>query len=175
MNPRFTVFLVLAFIIGFAGIASAQMLAPEERFAASLTDYTASKPVIVDDIPDDEEDLEGVKSVAIHRFKSKKPVSTNPDTFATLALIILEYEDAASAGAALGKVPAGAEEEMRKAPELDFVSGARLFRLIGACVLSDESWKAVEKKLTDAVFGDGKNPEQWARIACGGNVTVSAR
>lgn len=173
MNIRCVTLLILGFLIGSAGIVSAQSASPEQKFATSLTDYASSDPVIVDEVPDDEEEFEGVKSVAIHRFKSKKPVSSNPDTFATLALIILEYEDAPAAKAALGKVPAGVEEEMRKSPELDFVSGARLYRLIGACALSDENWKAVETKLTNAVFGTGKIPENWVRIACGGNVSVS--
>jgi len=175
MSRSLNSLLVLTFLIGSAGIASAQVLDPELRFSASLTDYTAEKPVMVEEVPDDEEDLEGVKSVAIHRFKSKKPVSTNPDTYATLALIILEYEDADSAKAALGKVPASAEEEMRKSPELDLVSGPFLYRLVGSCMLSEENWKAVERKLIEAIVGNSKAPENWVRIACGGNVTVSGK
>ena len=173
MNPRLFALLILSFLLGSAAIVTAQDPTPEQKFAASLNDYTASKPVIVNEVPEDEEELAGVKSVKVLRFKSNKPVSANPDTYATLALIVLEYEDANSAFSALGNVPSVAEEELRKSPELDFVSGSRIYRLVGACALSEENWKGVEQKLIDAVLGPGKAPERWVRIACGGNVSVS--
>jgi len=165
----------VAFIFSMAPAtySTAQQESPETRFSSSLSDYTASEPVAVDEIPDDEDELIGVKSISIHRFKSKKPVSTYPTTYGSIALIVLEYGDPASATAALGKVPAGAEEEMRKSPELNFVNGAKLYRLIGACLLSAENWQAIEEKLTDAVFSKGKAPEMFVSIACGGKVTVS--
>jgi len=115
----------------------------------------------------------GLQRTAVHRLKSRQPVTPGSDTYLRLSLSVYIYEDepsAAAAFAAFRETEINTEEMFRsKAPLLALRRAAEIYLLDGSCLYSAERLEAIQQALTGILFPAGPPvADQRLQRRCGG-------
>lgn len=114
----------------------------------------------------DQERMPDVREYRMYRFTSRLASSLDPEIEPPLTLFVYKYDTDQAARARLESYLEEAKDWKNKSPEYSFTKDNLLFRLIGDCVVSEESWKGIAGELTISLFGRDEQPDSVLRLSC---------
>lgn len=115
----------------------------------------------------------GLKRIARHDFKSRRPAPGERNTYLRFHLSVYEYQSLETAASAFDglrrEIAAQQDEVQHKSPLYVLVQGDKVFWLSGACLYSRANWDAIEAKLKQALLVETEpGGDKAIKILCGG-------